>query len=149
MQLNKMNTKLLHALTLAILFLMPSVTFGQAPYLGSAANFVLFSGVGAVTNSSPSLLTGNVGSNGGSSTGFGNVNGVMDNNNGVSAACYADLHNAYLQLNSTIPNYFPSSLLGGGDTLVPGVYQIAAAATMNGNLILNAQGDANAVFIFQ
>ena len=132
-----------------VLFLMPSLTFAQAPNLGTAANFVLFSSVGALTNSSPSLLTGNVGSNSGSSTGFGNVNGVMDNNNGASAAASADLLSAYNQLNSTIPNFFPAPLLGNGDTLVPGVYKIAAAATMNGNLILNAQGNPNAVFIFQ
>src|ERR1700734_1598101 len=98
-----MNNKLRYALIAIVLFLMPNLTYAQAPDLGSAANFVLFSSVGAVTNSSPSLLTGNVGSNGGSSTGFGNVNGVMDNDNGVSAACSADLLSAYNQLNSTIP----------------------------------------------
>ena len=149
MKLNEMNKKLFNVIVVIVLFVMPNLTFGQAPNLGSAANFVLFSSVGALTNSSPSLLTGNVGSNGGSSTGFGNVNGVMDNDNGVSAACSADLLSAYNQLNSTIPNFFPSSLLGGGDTLIAGVYSIAAAATMNGNLILDAQGNANAVFIFQ
>ena len=149
MKLNEMNKKLFNVIATIILFGMPNLTFGQAPNLGSAANFVLFSSVGALTNSSPSLLTGNVGSNGGSSTGFGNVNGVMDNDNGVSAACSADLLSAYNQLNSTIPNFFPSSLLGGGDTLIAGVYSIAAAATMNGNLILDAHGNANAVFIFQ
>ena len=131
MKLNEMNKKLFNVIATIILFGMPNLTFGQAPNLGSAANFVLFSSVGALTNSSPSLLTGNVGSNGGSSTGFGNVNGVMDNDNGVSAACSADLLSAYNQLNSTIPNFFPSSLVGGGDTLIAGVYRIAAAATMN------------------
>ena len=37
----------------------------------------------------------------------------------------------------------------GGQTLTAGVYCFASSAQLNGNLILNAQGDANAVFIIQ
>ena len=37
----------------------------------------------------------------------------------------------------------------GGQTLTAGVYCFASSAQLNGTLILNAQGDANAVFIFQ
>ena len=126
-----MKNKLFYALAGVILFLIPSVNFGQAPDLGSAANFVLFTTNGAVTNSGISQVTGNVGTNDGSCTGFGNVNGVMDNNNGVSAKCASDLLIAYNNLNSTIPNSFPSPLLGNGDTLVAGVYYISGAATLN------------------
>ncbi len=78
-----------------------------------------FSSNGAVTNTGISQLTGNVGTNNGSSTGFGNVNGVMDDNNGASATCAADLLSAYNQLNADIPTFFPAPLLGNGDTLVP------------------------------
>ena len=68
----KLQFKIL--LTLAM---MPLVNFGQAPTLGTSANFVLFTSVGAVTNTGISHLTGNVGTNSGSSTGFGNVDGEM------------------------------------------------------------------------
>ncbi|MCX6306405.1 MAG: ice-binding family protein [Bacteroidetes bacterium] len=126
-----------------------ALSFAQAPPLGTAAGFVLFSTTGAVGNSGISHITGNVGTNSGSSTGFGNVNGVMHDNDGASAQCSADLLIAYNQLNSTIPTFFPSPLFGNGQMLNAGVYAVSGAATLNSNLTLNAQGDANAVFIFQ
>ncbi len=144
-----MKHKLLNALTAVILLLIPNVNFAQAPTLGTAANFVLFSSAGAVTNSGISLVTGNVGTNSGSSTGFGNVNGQMHDNDGVTGSCTADLLIAYGQLNTAIPTFFPSPLLGNGDTLIAGVYYIPAAATMNLNLFLDAKGNPSAVFIFQ
>jgi hypothetical protein len=132
-----------------ILFVMPNVNFGQAPNLGTAANFVLFSSNGAVSNTGISQLTGNVGTNSGSSTGFGNVNGVMHDNDGASAQCAADLLIAYNQLNSTVPTFFPAPLLGDGQILNAGVYSISGATTLNLDLTLNAQGNEDAVFIFQ
>ena len=144
-----MKSKLLIALIAGFLFLMPNANFGQVINLGTAADFVLFSTNGAVSNTGISQLTGNVGSNNGSSTGFGNVNGVMHDNDGSSAQCAADLLIAYNQLNSAIPTFFPSPLLGNGDTLVAGVYSISAASTLNLGLTLDAKGDPNAKFIFQ
>jgi hypothetical protein len=127
----------------------PNVNFGQAPNLGTAANFVLFSTNGAVSNTGISQLTGNVGTNGGSSTAFGNVNGVMHDNDGASAQCAADLLIAYNLLNRAIPTFFPAPLLGNGVTLNPGIYKVSGAATLNLDLTLDAKGNANAVFIFQ
>ena len=121
----------------------------QAPNLGTAANFVLFSTNGAVTNTGTTHLTGNVGTNNGSSTGFGNVDGVMHNGDGASASCASDLLTAYNQLNATIPTYFPASLLGNGQILTPGVYSIPSAATLNLGLTLDAQNNASAVFIIK
>ena len=144
-----MKVKLLKALTGIVLLLMPGINYAQSITLGTAANYELFTSVGAVTNSSPSQLTGDIGTNSGSSTGFGNVNGVMENNNLATAQCGSDLLIAYGQLNTAIPTFFPSPLLGNGDTLLPGVYNIPSAATLSLNLVLNAQGNPNAVFIFQ
>ncbi len=132
----------------ALLF-FSNTSFGQAPNLGTAANFELFTSVGAVTNTGISQITGNVGTNSGSSTGFGNVNGVMHDNDGASAQCATDLLAAYLQLAGTSATNFPGNLLGNGQILFAGVYSIASATTMNADLILDAQGDPNAVFIFQ
>ncbi|MCX6279153.1 MAG: ice-binding family protein, partial [Bacteroidetes bacterium] len=144
-----MITQIRNALTVVVLLLISTTDYAQAPPLGSAAGFVLFSSVGAVTNTGISQITGNVGTNSGSSTGFGNVNGGMHDNDGVSAQCSADLLTAYNHLNSTVPNFFPAPLLGNGQILNAGVYLINSAATLNLDLILNAQGDAGAVFIFQ
>lgn len=144
-----MKTILLNTITAAFLFLIPNVNFAQAPPLGTAVDFVLFSTVGAVSNSGISQLTGNVGTNSGLNSGFGNVNGQMHQNDGVTAQCSADLLIAYNQLNSTVPTLFPAPLLGNGQILTPGVYSISAAATLNLDLTLNALGNPNAVFIFQ
>ncbi len=145
-----MKTNLLLALATVSLF-TPKIIFSQAPPLGTAAEFALFSTNGAVTNMGISHVTGNVGTNNGSSTGFGNVNGVMNDANGASAQCAADLLIAYNQLNATTPTpgFFPASLMGNGDTLIAGVYQVAGGATLNLNLFLDAKGNSNAVFIFQ
>ena len=144
-----MKTRLLNILTVVILLSIPALNFAQAPTLGTTAEFVLFSSVGAVSNTGISQLTGNVGTNSGSSTGFGNVNGVMHDNDVASAQCSADLLIAYNQLNGTIPTYFPAALLGNGQILNAGVYSIPSPATLNLGLTLDAQGNSNAVFIFQ
>jgi hypothetical protein len=141
--------KKLRNILASLLLLVPVLNYAQAPPLGTAANFVLFSTNGAVSNSGISQLTGNVGTNNGSSTAFGNVNGGMHDGDGTSAQCASDLLIAYNQLNSTVPTFFPAPLLGNGDTLVAGVYSISSATTINLALTLNANGDANAVFIFQ
>lgn len=144
-----MKNKLLRVITVAALLVLPKLIFAQAPNLGTAANFVLFSTNGAVSNSGISQVTGNVGTNNGSSTAFGNVNGQMHDADGVSAQCAADLLIAYNELDSAIATFFPAPLLGNGQVLTAGVYSISSAATLNLNLILNAQGDPNAVFIFK
>src|SRR5688572_29163761 len=144
-----MKNKLLSIVTVVTLLSIPCKQYGQAPALGTAANFVLFTSVGAVGNTNPSHLTGNVGSNNGSSTGFGNVNGQMLNNNGTTGTAAMDLLTAYNSLNTTTPGFFPSSLLGNGDTLNAGVYSITGTSSLSNTLTLNGQGNASAVFIFQ
>lgn len=134
------------------MLLFPALCYGQVITLGTARNFVLFTSVGAVTNSGTTYLTkltGNVGSNSGSSTGFGNVDGGMHDGDVVSGAAQTDLNIAYIQLNTATPTSALAAGLGGGQTLVAGVYSIPTAATLNGDIILNAQGNSNAVFIFQ
>lgn len=147
-----MKNKLLNIITGVTLFLMPTINYGQVPTLGTAANFVLFTTNGAMGNnvSGVSHLTGNVGSNSESSTGFGNIDGVMDDVNGASGQASTDLLVAYYQLKGIAPDKSPASLiLGNGDTLTQAVYYYPAASTLNLNLTLNAKGDPNAVFIFQ
>lgn len=144
-----MKNTLLLFITAITLICFPKENFGQAPTLGTAADFVLFSTDGAVSNTGLSQLTGNVGTNNGSSTAFGNVNGVMHDGDGASAQAAADLLIAFNQLSSAIPNFFPSALLGNGAILEAGVYSISGTASLNLDLTLDAKGDPNAVFIFK
>jgi len=144
-----MKSKLLYALMAAILLLLPTKNLAQAPTLGTANDFVLFTSIGAVSNTGISQLTGNVGTNNGSITTFGNVNGVMHQADGGSAQASADVLLAYNQLKNVVPTLFPAPLLGNGDTLTSGVYSITAATTLSNTLTLDAKGNNNAVFIFQ
>ena len=144
-----MKIKLLNSLLLLSLLFIQNSSFSQAPTLGTAADFVLFSTSGAVKNTGISRLTGNVGTDSGSSTGFGNVDGVMHDGDGTSAKCAADLLIAYNELKSTIPNFFPAPLLGNGQILTAGTYAISGVASLDNDLTLDAKGNPNAVFIFQ
>src|SRR3954470_4200921 len=119
-----MKQYILSILTGASILCMPSTIKSQAPSLGAAADYILFTTNGAVGNSGVTHLTGNVGSNSGSSTGFGNVNGVMNNNNGATGTASADLLTCYNTLNSAVATLFPSNLLGNGGTLNSGIYSI-------------------------
>ena len=145
-----MKKPLLHIVTaLTCLLLSTQTLLAQAPTLGRAANFVLFTRTGAITNTGTSHFTGDVGTNAGSSTGFGNENGTMHDNDGASGGAAADLLIAYNQLNSAIPTSFPAPLLGNGQVLTAGVYKTTGVTTLSGDLTLDAQNNANAVFIIQ
>src|SRR4051812_7715169 len=119
-----MKNKLLSIVFSAIMVL-PAISLAQAATLGSTSGFVLFSTDGGLTNTGMSHLTGHVGTKNGASTKFGNVNGVMNDNNGASALAAADLLIAYNQLNATVPTFFPGPLLGNGQSLNAGVYSIS------------------------
>ena len=93
-----MNSKLLFFLTTVSLSILPIINFGQAPTMGTTSDFVLFSSDGAVSNTGITHLTGNVGTNNGSSTGFGNVNGQMHDNDLVSGQASTDLLLLYADL---------------------------------------------------
>jgi Ice-binding-like/Secretion system C-terminal sorting domain len=136
------------AFTAVIFILVPTLTLAQVPSLGTAANFVLFTTDGAVKNeNAASQLTGNVGTNNGSSTGFGNIDGRM-HDGGASIQASADLLIASGQLNSTTPTRpTHAALMGGGETLVEGVYSIPEAVSLSGLLILT--GTSSSVFIFK
>ncbi len=136
-----------------MLFLIPTANFAQAPTLGTAASFVLFTTNGAMTCSGTKYLThltGNVGSNlPGSVTGFGNVDGVMHDFDVATGLCAPDVVSLYTQLNTATPTGPLASPFGMGDTLIAGVYHAVGAATLTSNLVLNGQGNPNALFIFQ
>ena len=149
-----MKTKFLQFIVATlVLFSLPNLNFAQGPNLGTAANFVLFTTTGAVGNTGISQLRGNIGTDNGAITGFEpptTVNGNIESANGVTAQCAMDLQAAYDELfntASTSTSHTPA--FGGGETLFAGVYSIAAAGSVAGDLTLDAQGNSNAVFIFK
>jgi hypothetical protein len=144
-----MIKKITNKVKIGILLFAPSLLFGQTLDLGTASTYVLFSSNGPITNSGISHVTGNVGTNNGSSTGFGNVNGVMHDADISSAQCAVDLLVSYNDLNSRIPEFFPAPLLGNGQVLNAGVYQVSGASSLNLELTLDAQNNSNEVFVFQ
>jgi len=143
-----MKKLVLSIILVAAMIAFPNMGFAKAPTLGTTADFVLFSSNGAVSNIGISQLTGNVGTNNGASTAFGNVNGVMHDNDGVSALCSTDLLGLCLELDNAIPTMFPAPLMGG-DTLQAGIYSLSAVTSLNDTLTLDAKGNSKAVFIFK
>ena len=126
------------------------LTAGQAPVnLGAAANFAVLAEA-TVTSAGPTILNGDLGlSPGISVTGFppGVVNGTIQIDNAPAVAGIASLMTAY---SAPVPAGTAVSGDLGGQILLPGVYTAASSlAIMSGDLTLDAQGDTNAVWIFQ
>lgn len=146
---SSLRSKMLRPLVMLTLIGSPFITFAQTPDLGSAKNFVLFTSNGAVLNTGTTHLTGNVGTQVGSNTGFGNVNGVMHSSNGTTLLTMGDLQQAYTDIYNTTATGTLGLLLGNNTTLNEGVYEIPGNASLDQTLTLDAQGDSSAVFIFK
>ena len=127
----------------------------QAPVpMGSAANFEVL-GASTITNTGPTIISGgDLGLSPGSSvTGFppGTLTppAVMHLTDPVAAQAQLDLSIAY----NYIAGLTGSALLPGdmsGLTLTPGLYKTSSTVMLSGgNVTLDAQGNANAIFIFQ
>jgi type VI secretion system secreted protein VgrG len=128
-----------------------SPALAQSPSLGSAQNFAVL-GASTVTSTGLTTVTGDLGVSPGTAvTGFppGILTGTLHAGDAVALQAQADVTVAY---NACAGAVVTTTLTGqdlGGLTLTPGVYFFAASAPMNGVLTLDAQGNPNAVFIFQ
>ncbi len=139
-------------LALLVALALASSTQAQAPVsLGTAANFAVL-GSSTVTNTGPSVINGDLGVSPGTAvTGFppGRVNGTVYAANAVAAQARSDLTAAYTD---TAGRACQVALTGrdlGGLTLTRNVHCFTSSAQLTGTLTLDAQGDPNAVFIFQ
>jgi hypothetical protein len=122
-----------------------------APSLGSAQSFAVLGG-STVTNTGSSTINGDLGVSPGSAvTGFppGLVSGTIHAADAVSLAAQNSVTTAYNSLASQTCTQDLTGLDLGGQTLTPGVYCFSSSAQLTGALTLNAQGNGNAVFIFQ
>ncbi|MBA3664007.1 MAG: DUF3494 domain-containing protein [Bacteroidetes bacterium] len=112
---------------------------------------MLFTVNGAVSNTGSSTLTGNIGTDIGAISGFGTatVTGSFYSSNAVTAQAKTDLIIGYTQLMSIPATATHPPSYGGGETLTTGVYTVAGAGSVGGNLTLDGLGDTAAVFIFR
>ena len=131
--------------------LVPIISSSQAPNLGTASSFAVFTSAGAFTNNGTTNITGNIGTHVGALTGFppGIVYGQIHVANATSSQASTDLATAYSALASQTPDSVISVTLGNNQILKPYIYSTGAASTLNGTLILDGQGNPNAVFIFK
>ena len=121
--------------------------------LGTADGFAVLGGQ-TVTNTGPSIITGNLGVSPGSSvTGFppGVVSppGTIHMADAVALRAQTDLTVAY---NTAAGLPCVADLTGqdlGGLTLTPGVYCFSSSAQLTGTLTLDGQGDPEADFVFK
>ena len=122
-----------------------------APTLGSAASFSVLGGQ-TVTNIGPTALAGDLGVSPGSAiTGFppGLVLGTTHLTDTAAANAQSDTTSAYNLLSGAPCTVDLTGQDLAGKTLVEGVYCFTSDALLTGNLILDAQNHADAVFIFK
>jgi methionine-rich copper-binding protein CopC len=130
-------------------------TAGQSTVaLGAAANFAILAAAGVANTSTPTTITGDLGLWPGTSvTGFppGIVNGTMHVNDPAAEAGEAALTIAYNDAAGRVGAFTPAVGNVGGLTFTPGLYRSGTSTEISGggDLTLDAQGDPNAVFIFQ
>jgi Ice-binding-like len=126
--------------------------------LGTADSFAVL-GATTVTNTGPTVVTGDLGvSPGPSCTGFlspctggpGTVSGMIHVADAVAAQAQADATSAYMfATDQACTTTFSPIADIGGMTLTPGVYCFPSSAGVTGTLTLDAQNNPDAVFIFK
>ncbi|HEX5901436.1 MAG TPA: ice-binding family protein [Solirubrobacteraceae bacterium] len=129
--------------------LVASVTAG-GPRLGTADSFAVLAG-STVTNTGPSSINGNLGLQPGTAV-TGSAPGTVSQTTYAATAtalrAKSDLTSAYNDAARRTPaTTVPGDI--GGLTLTPGVYRSGSSIGLTGTLTLDAQGDPNAVFVFQ
>ena len=153
LKLNENKSKLLLIIITAVTLLsFPKVNFGQAPDLGTASSFALFTAIGKFTNIGTTTdVTGDVGTHEGAFNAFppGTLAGEIHVANSTSLQAKTDVNTAYNDLKTLTPDKVIEVTLGEGQILTPKTYSIGAASTLNGDLILDGEDDPDALFIFQ
>jgi hypothetical protein len=149
----KRNISILSAIALASTGLLLSVapTSQAATFvsLGTADNFAVLAGSG-ITNTGPTAVAGDIGTfptityTGATSV---TQTGTDHAGDAVTQTAKTDLVTAY---NGVVAQALTSSTGAiAASTLVPGVYNSGTSLGLSGNIILDAGGNTNAVFIFQ
>jgi Ice-binding-like len=152
-RLPKWLVRIALVVAIGVLALQPLIANAAQPPvgLGTAASFAVLAGQG-VTNTGPTVVNGDLGTSPNPAvTGFppGKVHGQIHKADAVALQAQKDLTTAYNDAAGRTPVTTIATELGG-KTLKPGVYKSASGTfQITGTLTLDAQGDSNAVFIFQ
>lgn len=130
----------------------PAPTTGPAPVAlcPGIGNFSVLAG-STVTNTGPTVISGDVGVSPGTAvTGFppGLTGGSIHLADGAAQLAQTTLTNAYVDAASRSGGTPEAGDLAG-KTLTAGVYTSTSSLANSGDLTLDAQGNPNAVFIFQ
>ena len=152
--MRKMHCRLIGIAFATVLLGVYPALAQTAPPLGAAASFSVLGG-STVTNTGPTIVTGDLGVSPGSAiTGFppgSVVGGSIHTTDALAAQAQFDATIAYNNLAAqacTTTFGVPTDL--GGMTLLPGVYCFpSTSAAVTGTLTLNANGNPNAVFVFK
>ena len=148
-----MKQKLTYIILIVLILLFsPKVNFGQAPNLGTTSSFAVFTAAGAFDNLGTTNIRGNIGTNTATPSGFppGIVAGtIYQAGDGAASQAATDVAVAYSDLIAVTCDTVIGTTLGSGQILNARVYCLGAASTLNGDLILDGQGDSSALFIFK
>jgi|GEM_PF-5186987 len=134
-----------------IMNLLSKQAASQAPNLGLAAGFAIFTGDGEFGNTGASTVGGGAGTGVGSVTGLPSsaVTGTIHVADAVATQAATAVNQAYSALASITCDTTIGNILGNGQILKPRTYCIGSSASLNGTLTLDAQGNDNAIFIFK
>ncbi|MBN1192132.1 MAG: DUF3494 domain-containing protein [Coriobacteriia bacterium] len=148
------SISLLLTLSLVAMLAVPAVGMAAEPTvpLGAAQDFAVLAGT-SITNTGDSVITGDIGVGSGTVTGLtaGMVSGtIYDNTSLLVDEALSDWTTAY---NNAVGRTVTDTLLPDltGQHLYPGVYDSTSsgAFSLSGELVLDAQGDPEAVFILK
>ena len=118
--------------------------------LGTAGNYSVLSGT-AITSNDATSVNQNIGVAPGTAiTGFADPSKYLEKHANDTNALQAqsDYLSAYTDLSGRTPTDDISGEIGGR-VITPGVYYSNSALELTGNLVLDAKGNSNAIFIFQ
>jgi hypothetical protein len=149
--LPRLTVRLAIVLSIAALLSSPAPAVAQA-LLGSAQSYAVL-GASTVTNTGPSVITGDLGVSPGTAiTGFPPgilVAGTRHAADAAAGQAHDDAVLAFATLGGLPCTRDLSGLDLGDLTLTPGVYCFSSTAQLTGTLTLNAQGNPDAVFVFR
>jgi Ice-binding-like/IPTL-CTERM motif len=130
-----------------------ALLYGSSTAVAQLSSFAVLAGSTVTNTNTPTIVTGNLGVSPGSAvTGFppGIVTGgTIHAADGVAAGAQAELTQLYVNLANAPCGTVLTGQDLGGKTLTPGVYCFASSAQLTGMLTLDAQGNPNALFVFQ
>ncbi|UEG50891.1 ice-binding family protein [Ferruginibacter lapsinanis] len=146
-----MKNNLLTIVACIVLSFSPKINFAQANPLGTAHSFALMTASGNIVNTGTTIVTGNMGTDAGTISGFppGIVLGQTHNADATTALAAADIAFANNYFTMTNCTNAIGAVIGSNTILTPGVYCVGTSAQLDGDLILNAGNNPNAKFIFK